>query len=110
MIHTYLNPRTGLYDMYDEIETDEGVRGFKMTYDPKIISEEEMRKVFEEKMKECFTWSDKNVWRVVVQGESIPAPSIYVLRLDDHKWCIHKGQLVLEDEGYVGKVISIEFK
>ena len=102
----FYDPRTGLYDIYEMV----GDKVVRMAYDPKHMTEEEVRKAFDAKIKECFTWSDENVWRIVVQRDSFTAPSIYVVRLDDHKWCIHKGQLVLEDEGYVGKIISIAMK
>lgn len=81
------------------------------------------RKEYEEKYAGLFRWRTGERFFVTVMKEFKPeeydedtlayyGPRImsYVLNFNDHKWCIHKGQLVLEKEGYVGKVISIEIR
>lgn len=100
---------------------------------PDMIDPDRMKSVMEDMMKakeeyeekygSMFRWRTEERFFVTVMKDLEPSaydgdtaayygPRIftYVLNFDDHKWCIHKGQLVLEDEGYVGKVISINIR
>lgn len=83
------------------------------------------RKEYEDKYRDMFRWKTGEMFYVtVIKEEPLEAkpydhetrlyldPRIfnYVLTFDRSNWCIHKGQLVIEDEGYVGKIISIEIR
>ena len=108
------------------LETEDKVPG-------KILDSDTMKEVFDDMMKtreeyeekygSMFRWRTGERFFVTVMKDLEPkdfeestagyyGPRIfnYVLRFNDTNWCIHKGQLVLTDEGYVGKIISINIR
>lgn len=98
---------------FDEITGKIDPDTLKATFDDIMKT----RKEYEEKYAGMFRWKTGEMFYATVMKDldlsmAYYGPRIfnYVLTFDRNDWCIHKGQLVLEKEGYVGKIISIEIR